>query len=109
MSLSVALAVLAAGCASSPSSPHAAASAPVSTSGQGHVHVDVADVDMTITNAVAHLDRSGDGSLGMTVRNDDGVPEHLGMVVTPGGGRGVLVGGSRPRVTVRCPPPGSCC
>ncbi|MGW7426030.1 hypothetical protein ACWGJB_39410 [Streptomyces sp. NPDC054813] len=71
--------------------------------------MDVADVDMTITNAVAQLDRSGDGSLGMTVRNDDGVPEHLGMVVTPGGGRGVLVGGgSRPRVTVRCPPPGSC-
>ncbi|WP_234377129.1 hypothetical protein [Streptomyces sp. TP-A0356] len=53
----------------------------------------MADVDMTITDAVAHLDRSGDGSLSMEVRNNDGVPEHLGMVATPVGGRGELVGG----------------
>ncbi|MER7838755.1 hypothetical protein ABTY98_23480 [Streptomyces sp. NPDC096040] len=92
-SLSVALAVLAAGCAGSPSSPHADASAAVSTGSPGHVHVGVGDVDMTITDAVAHLDRSGDGSLSMEVRNDDGVPEHLGMVATPDGGRGELIGG----------------
>ncbi|MES4891302.1 hypothetical protein [Streptomyces sp. NPDC096012] len=59
----------------------------------GRTHVDVADVDLTITEAVAHLDHSGDGSLSMEVRNDNGVPEHLGMVATPDGGRGVLVGG----------------
>lgn len=69
---------------------------PASTSspaGPGHIRVEVADVDLTITDAVAHLDRSGDGSLTMRVRNEDGVPEHLGMVATPDGGRGDLVGG----------------
>ncbi|MFF7074565.1 hypothetical protein [Streptomyces pseudovenezuelae] len=50
-------------------------------------------VDLTVTHAVAHLDRSDDGTLTMTVRNDDGVPEHLGMVATPDRGRGTLVGG----------------
>ncbi|WP_329533153.1 hypothetical protein OG568_24855 [Streptomyces sp. NBC_01450] len=55
--------------------------------------MDVSDVHMTIADTVARLDRSGDGSLSMTVRNDDGVTEHLGMVATPDGGRGVLVGG----------------
>ncbi|MEU9207731.1 hypothetical protein AB0D27_07185 [Streptomyces sp. NPDC048415] len=94
-SLSVALAFLTAGCSDN-SSSHAAGPAPASAghpSVPGRVHVDVADVDMTITDAVAHLDHSGDGSLNMSVRNDDGVPEHLGMVATPDGGRGVLVGG----------------
>ncbi|WNM32558.1 hypothetical protein RKE30_20135 [Streptomyces sp. Li-HN-5-11] len=99
--LSAALALVAAGCANSHSS-HPAPSAPeptstsTSTSGgavPGRIHVKVADVDLTITDAVAHLDRSGDGSLSMSVRNDDDAPEHLGMVATPGGGRGVLVGG----------------
>ncbi|WP_427164633.1 hypothetical protein ACQF4J_04485 [Streptomyces sp. C1-1] len=93
-SLSVALAVLTAGC-SDHSSTQGTAPAPASTGSAvpGRIHVDVADVDMTITGAVAHLDRSGNGSLSMSVRNDDGVPEHLGMVATPDGGRGELVGG----------------
>ncbi|MDX3757963.1 hypothetical protein [Streptomyces sp. AK02-04a] len=93
-SLSVALAVLTAGC-SDHSSTQATAPAPASTGSAvpGRIHLDVADVDMTITGAVAHLDRSGNGSLSMSVRNDDGVPEHLGMVATPDGGRGELVGG----------------
>jgi hypothetical protein len=93
-SLSVALAVLTAGC-SDHSPTQATAPAPASTGSAvpGRIHVDVADVDMTITGAVAHLDRSGNGSLSMSVRNDDGVPEHLGMVATPDGGRGELVGG----------------
>ncbi|WP_328432282.1 hypothetical protein [Streptomyces sp. NBC_00453] len=94
-SLSVAVAVLTAGCSDS-SSSHATGSASASagsTSAPGRIHVDVGDIDLTITGAVAHLDRSGDGSLSMSVRNDDGVPEHLGMVATPDGGRGVLVGG----------------
>lgn len=51
--------------------------------------LEVADVDLTITGAAAHLDRSFD----MRIRNDDGVPEHLAMVATPDGGRGDLVGG----------------
>ncbi|MFD1659500.1 hypothetical protein ACFSL4_15130 [Streptomyces caeni] len=94
-SLSVALAVLASGCANSPDSHRATpASAPTGGPGiPGRAHVDVADVDLTITDAVAHLDRAGDGSLSMSVRNEDGVPEHLGMVATPDGGRGVLAGG----------------
>lgn len=94
-SLSVALAALASGCANGPAS-HRAAPAPASTSSPaapGRAHVDVADVDLTITQAVAHLDRAGNGSLSMSVRNEDGVPEHLGMVATPDGGRGELVGG----------------
>ncbi|MEU3985930.1 hypothetical protein AB0F77_38700 [Streptomyces sp. NPDC026672] len=94
-SLSVALAVLTAGC-SDHSSARATVPAPASTGSAvpGRIQVDVADVDMTITGAVAHLDRSGNGSLSMSVRNDDGVPEHLGMVATPDGGRGELVGGT---------------
>ncbi|MFF7980170.1 hypothetical protein ACFZDK_13720 [Streptomyces sp. NPDC007901] len=94
--LSVALAVLTAGCASSPSSSRTGASASASSGDPavpGRIHVEVADIDLTIADAVAHLDHSGDGSLSMEVRNDDDVPEHLGMVATPGGGRGVLVGG----------------
>ncbi|MFG1809577.1 hypothetical protein [Streptomyces sp. NPDC049040] len=60
----------------------------------GLVVVKVPGVDLSITDAVAHLDASGSGILTMTVRNGNGVPEHLDMVGTPGGGRGVLAGKS---------------
>ena len=49
-------------------------------------------VDLTITDAVAHLDRTGTGTLTMTVRNGTSVPEHLDMVGTPDAGRGMLNG-----------------
>ncbi|MFR0355594.1 hypothetical protein [Streptomyces sediminimaris] len=91
-SLSVALAALTAGCTSGPSSPSAPSASAGSPAVPGRIHVQVADVDLTITDAVAHLDHSGDGSLSMAVRNDDGVPEHLAMVSTPDGGRGRLTG-----------------
>lgn len=96
-SLSTAVAVLTAGCANGTSSNEtsstaASSQAPTSAS-PGGVSVDVSGANLTITNAIAHLNRSGDGTLTMIVRNDDGVPEHLGMVATPGGGRGTLVGG----------------
>ncbi|MEU9154954.1 hypothetical protein AB0D59_31455 [Streptomyces sp. NPDC048417] len=95
-SLYVALAIATTGCADN-SSAHTADAASPSTGGTaapGSVHVVVAgEVDLTVTGAVARLDRFGDGSLAMTVRNDDGVPEHLGMVATPDGRRGELVGG----------------
>lgn len=92
-SLSVALAVLTAGCTNGSSSPSAASASPSGPAVPGRLHVKVADVDLTITDAVAHLDHSGDGTLSMSVRNDDGVPEHLAMVSTPDGGRGRLAGG----------------
>ncbi|MCQ9184255.1 hypothetical protein KMT30_35500, partial [Streptomyces sp. IBSBF 2953] len=72
-----------------PSTPHSA----VATSMPGEAAARARGIDLTVTHAVAHLDRSGDGTLTMTVRNDDGVPEHLGMVATPDRGRGTLVGG----------------
>ncbi|QHA09976.1 hypothetical protein GQF42_34035 [Streptomyces broussonetiae] len=84
------------GCANGSSAPTSDSTRPVtsSTAVPGRVYVVVTgEVDLTITDAVAHLDRSGDGSLHMTVRNDDGVHEHLGMVATPRGKRGELVGG----------------
>lgn len=96
-SLSVTLAVLTGGCTSA--SPHStsdtsrAGASPGVTSSTGRLSVHTADVDLTITDAVAHLDRSGDGMLTMSVRNGGAVPEHLGMVATPDKGRGVLVGG----------------
>lgn len=91
-SLSMALAVLTAGCSDSSSSQ---ATGPKSTGPAvpGRVHVDVADIDLTITGATAHLDDSGNGSLSMRVRNDEDVPEHLGMVAPPNDGRGELIGG----------------
>ncbi|WP_405529861.1 hypothetical protein OG426_48085 [Streptomyces canus] len=63
------------------------------TSSPGEAVARARGIDLTVTHAVAHLDRAGDGTLTMTVRNDDGVPEHLGMVATPDSGRGTLVGG----------------
>jgi hypothetical protein len=92
--LVAACAALTGGC-SGGGSAHDATPAPTSTAQAtpGRVHVDVADVDLTITDAVAHLDRAGDGTLAMRIRNDNGVPEHLAMVATPGGERGVLYGG----------------
>ncbi|MFF9408073.1 hypothetical protein ACF1B0_21490 [Streptomyces anandii] len=91
---SVALAVLTAGCTQGSS---AGSPSPVPPSGRptgtpGRAHVEGPGVDLTVTDAVAHLDRSGDGSLSMRVKSDDDAPEHLGMVATTEGGRGVLVG-----------------
>ena len=89
----MALAVLTAGCSDGTPSP-AATPAPSSNAVvPGRIHVNVADIDLTITDAVAHLDHAGDGTLSMRVRNDDGVPEHLAMLATPDGGRADLVGG----------------
>ncbi|MFJ9543786.1 hypothetical protein ACIRPX_42160 [Streptomyces sp. NPDC101225] len=98
-SLSAALALLAAGCANSGHDGTSGAAAtdggPASgvTSSLGHLSVHTGDVDLTITDAVAHLDRSGDGTLTMSIRNGGAVPEHLGMVASPDRGRGELVGG----------------
>ncbi|WP_329272524.1 hypothetical protein [Streptomyces pseudovenezuelae] len=92
--ISALLVILTAGCAHD--SPTAAPSTPGSaaaTSTPGEATAQARGVDLTVTHAVAHLDRSDDGTLTMTVRNDDGVPEHLGMVATPDRGRGTLVGG----------------
>ncbi|MEU6148313.1 hypothetical protein ABZ848_49325 [Streptomyces sp. NPDC047081] len=96
--LSSALIALTAGCGgtghhSGPESGTSRAGTPGVTSSPGRLSVRTADVDLTITGAVAHLDRSGDGSLTMSIRNDGAVPEHLGMVATPDMGRGVLEGG----------------
>jgi hypothetical protein len=88
----MAVAVLTAGCTDG-SSSHEAAPTTTASAAPGSVRVNVADIDLTITDAVAHLDGRGDGWLSMRVRNDNGVPEHLGMVATPGGGRGDLAGG----------------
>ncbi|MFC8513985.1 hypothetical protein [Streptomyces sp. NPDC057257] len=96
--LSAALTVLATGCGStghhtSPDSGTTSAGTPGVTSSVGRLSVRTADVDLTITGVVAHLDHSGDGSLTMSIRNNGAVPEHLGMVATPDMGRGVLEGG----------------
>lgn len=91
-SVCTALAVLTAGCGAHATTDTTTSDSPPAAA-PGRVSVRVDSGDLTITSAVAHLDRSGDGSLTMSVRNDDGAPEHLGMVATPDGGRGVLVGG----------------
>ena len=87
------LVALTAGCAhgSAPAtpSPHRTGA----TSSPGEAVARARGIDLTVTHAAAHLDRAGDGTLSMTVRNDDGVPEHLGMVAAPDSGRGTLVGG----------------
>ena len=95
--LAAALALLTAGCAGTgddarPSGTTASAGpTPGVTSAPGRVAVRFADVDLAVTDAEAHLGRSG-GTLSMTVRNNGSVPEHLGMVATSAGGRGELVG-----------------
>lgn len=58
----------------------------------GQVTVEEPGVSLRISDAVAHLDPSGSGNLSMTVHNGSSVPEHLDMVATPDGGRGVLTG-----------------
>ncbi|MFF7984072.1 hypothetical protein ACFZDK_33995 [Streptomyces sp. NPDC007901] len=95
----MALAVLTAGCAdtshdgTSRTTAADGGTASGVASSPGRLSVHTADVDLTITGAVARLGRSGDGTLTMSVRNDGAVPEHLGMVATPDKGRGELVGG----------------
>lgn len=85
------LAVAATGCAHSaaPDDPEPTSATP---DVPGQVSVKVSDIDLTITDAVAHLDAAGTGTLTMTVRNGSGTPEHLDMVGTPEAGRGALVG-----------------
>ncbi|MGC9539041.1 hypothetical protein [Streptomyces sp. UG1] len=87
-----ALIALTAGCTNADSATSAPETADRSTA-PGRAEVRAPGVDLTVTHAVAHLNHAGNGTLTMEVRNDDGVPEHLGMVATPGGGRGTLVGG----------------
>ncbi|MFE7173252.1 hypothetical protein [Streptomyces sp. NPDC057616] len=96
--LFAAFTVLAAGCAGAdhpgaPASGTSGTGRPGVTSSLGRLSVHIADVDLTITDAVAHLDQSGDGTLTMSVHNGQAVPEHLGMVATPDKGRGILEGG----------------
>ncbi|MFJ4333580.1 MULTISPECIES: hypothetical protein [unclassified Streptomyces] len=97
MSLSAALALLTAGCTGTgeddrPSGATVSAGqTPGVTSAPGRVEIRIAGIDLSVTDAVAHLRPTG-GTLSMTVRNDSTVPEHLGMVGTSAGGRGVLVG-----------------
>lgn len=87
------LAVLTTACSQSSARPDPEpSSATPDTPGQ--VSVKVADIDLTITRAIAHLDASGNGTLTMTVRNNSGVPEHLDMVGTPDAGRGAIAGGN---------------
>ncbi|MFF1278039.1 hypothetical protein ACFVZC_32370 [Streptomyces marokkonensis] len=92
--LSAALAVLTVGCANTGDGPSADTPTSGVTSSPGGVSVRIAGIDLAISDAAAHLDRSGGGTLAMSVRNNSSVPEHLGMVATSTDGRGVLVGGS---------------
>ncbi|MFF0516473.1 hypothetical protein [Streptomyces sp. NPDC004250] len=92
MSLSAALALLTAGCVGTgDDQPSSAGQTPGITSAPGRVYVRIAGIDLSVTDAVAHLGPSS-GTLSMSVRNASTVPEHLGMVGTTAGGRGVLVG-----------------
>jgi len=91
---SLALVTLTAGCTAGTSTaadPGRAPATPTGTTGQASVQGP--GVDLTVTGAVAHLDGAGDGTLTMAVRNEDGVPDHLGMVATPDSGRATLQGG----------------
>lgn len=67
-------------------------STPTPSGAPGRVTVQAPGVDLTITDAVVHVPASGAATLTMTVHHGDGVPEHLAMVATPGGGRGTLTG-----------------
>ena len=96
--LSAALAVLTMGCADtddgrSSNTPVSVNESSGIAASPGGVSVRIAGIDLAITHAVAHIDRSGGGTLTMSVRNNGSVPEHLGMVATSTDGRGVLVGG----------------
>jgi hypothetical protein len=98
--LPAAAAVLATGCShsaatrSAPSGPSApATAAPPSNGPTGSVHTNANGSVLDVTQVVAHLDASGDGSLSMAVRNSGSVTDHLDFVSVPGGSRGVLKGG----------------
>lgn len=70
-----------------------AGSTPSSAAGTpGRLTAQASGVNLTITDAVAHLGAAGPRELTMTVRNDGDVPEHLAMVATTGAGRGTLQG-----------------
>lgn len=88
----VALTALATACTNSTDSGATAQDG--TSSAAGMVSIKTPRVDLSITHAVAHLDASGSGTLTMTVHNGSSVPEHLDMVGTPDGGRGVLTGKS---------------
>jgi hypothetical protein len=98
VAVSAALAALATACSSSssgsPASGSDATASATTPDTPGRVHVTSSDVDLTITGAVARLDRAGNGTLAMAVRSDSGVPEHLDMVGTPDAGRGAIAGRS---------------
>jgi len=91
--LMAAVAVLATACSQGSdgsAAPRRTGGAPDTAPGQ--VRVEAPGVDLSITDAVVHLGPGRTGTLTMTVRHGEGVPEHLDMVATPGGGRGRLTG-----------------
>ncbi|WP_328466237.1 hypothetical protein [Streptomyces sp. NBC_00448] len=95
IAVAAALTAFATACTHSSGTSHAAPSQAPTTDTPGQVTVHEADVDLTITDAVAHLDSAGNGTLTMAVRNDSGVPEHLDMVGTPDAGRGAIAGAGK--------------
>lgn len=92
--LAVSAALFAAGCSPSGSEASASATAaPPSNGPAGQLHASANGAVLDITQAVAHLDAKGDGTLSMTVRNSGSVTDHLDFVSVPGGSRGVITGG----------------
>ena len=87
------LAVLTAGCTHSAGRSDGSPATGGSPDAPGNANAQGPGINLTVTDAVAHLDAAGNGTLTMTVHNDDGVPEHLAMVGTPDAGRGTLVAG----------------
>jgi hypothetical protein len=79
------------------SSPDAPSSAPAPSGTPGRVEASSNGAVVTVTEAVAHLNHSGDGTLTMTVSNSGTVTDHLDMVGVPGGSRGILGGGRNPK------------
>ncbi|MGQ4510897.1 hypothetical protein [Streptomyces sp. DW26H14] len=94
--LPAALAVCLTACGGSHSSD-ASSPAPTPSGTPGEVEASSNGAVVSVTGAVAHLDRSGDGTLAMTVRNSGTVTDHLDMVGVPGGARGTLSGGKNPK------------
>ncbi|MCF3961862.1 hypothetical protein [Streptomyces fuscigenes] len=74
-----------------------ASPAPAPSGTPGRVEASANGSVVSVTDAVAHLDASGDGTLTMTVKNSGTVADHLDMVGAPGGARGTLTGGRDPK------------
>lgn len=93
VAFAITLTVGAAACQSSGGGSDSGAAKPSGTP-TGSTTVSGNHVDLSIKDAVVHRLASGGARLDMTVHNGSGVPEHLGDVIVPGGGRGTLHGGS---------------